>query len=136
MTVLTAPLRRARVVALRVPRITIASWVIKALSTALGESTSDYKVKVIDPVLAVAIGFVAFVLALGIQLTRGRYLVWADWLAVVMVGVFGTMAADVAHVVLGLDDRILSLACAIAHAVRGAGFRSWRWNPIVTFWAA
>jgi uncharacterized membrane-anchored protein len=33
-----------------------------------------------------------------LQFTRHRYLAWAYWLAVVGVGVFGTMAADVLHV--------------------------------------
>jgi uncharacterized membrane-anchored protein len=88
--------------ALRVPEITVYFWVIKALSTAMGESTSDYLVHVMNPVLAVAIGFVGFVCALAVQLTRHRYLAWPYWFAVVMVGVFGTMAADVLHVGFGV----------------------------------
>jgi uncharacterized membrane-anchored protein len=84
--------------ALRVPEITVYFWVIKALSTALGESTSDYLVHAMPPVLAVGLGFVGFVAALALQFSRHRYLAWAYWFAVVMVGVFGTMAADVLHV--------------------------------------
>src|SRR5262245_47139885 len=84
--------------ALRVPAITAFFWTIKALSTALGESTSDYLVHRLDPVIAVGIGFVAFVLALAVQLAMRRYVPWSYWLAVVMVGIFGTMAADVLHV--------------------------------------
>jgi hypothetical protein len=37
--------------ALRVPGITVAFWIIKGLSTAMGESTSDYLVHVMAPVL-------------------------------------------------------------------------------------
>jgi hypothetical protein len=33
-----------------------------------------------------------------LQFSRHRYLAWAYWLAVVGVGVFGTMAADVLHI--------------------------------------
>ena len=42
--------RIARQAALRVPQITVFFWVIKAMSTALGESTSDYLVHAISPV--------------------------------------------------------------------------------------
>lgn len=44
--------------ALKVPEITIWFWAIKALSTAMGESSSDYLVHAITPVLAVGLGFI------------------------------------------------------------------------------
>jgi uncharacterized membrane-anchored protein len=81
-----------------VPEITVYFWAIKLLSTAMGEATSDYLVKTFNPVLAVALGFAVFVVALVLQLSRGRYLAWSYWCAVCMVGVFGTMCADVLHV--------------------------------------
>ena len=84
--------------ALRVPEITVYFWLIKALSTAMGESTSDYLVHRLNPELAVAVGFVGFVAALLLQFSMRRYVAWTYWLGVVMVGVFGTMAADVLHV--------------------------------------
>jgi uncharacterized membrane-anchored protein len=84
--------------ALRVPEITVYFWVIKGLSTAMGEATSDYLVHAMSPVSAVGVGFVGFAAALAIQFTRHRYIAWSYWLAVVGVGVFGTMAADVLHV--------------------------------------
>jgi uncharacterized membrane-anchored protein len=87
---------------LRVPEVTAVFWAIKALSTAMGESTSDYLVHRIAPVLAVVVGFAAFLVALTLQLSRRSYVAWAYWLAVVMVGTFGTMAADVVHVALGV----------------------------------
>ena len=40
---------------LRVPEITIYFWVIKALSTAMGEATSDYLVHQLNPLIAVAL---------------------------------------------------------------------------------
>lgn len=94
--------------ALRVPEITAYFWIIKGLSTALGESTSDYLVHALDPVLAVGLGFVAFVAALLLQFRMRRYVAWAYWSAVVMVGVFGTMAADVLHVGFGVPYPISS----------------------------
>ena len=65
----------------------------------MGESTSDYLVhSSLGPATAVGLGFAGFVIALVLQFTRHRYVAWTYWLAVVMVGVFGTMAADVLHV--------------------------------------
>ena len=49
--------------ALKVPQITVYFWVIKALSTAMGESTSDYSVHAIDPVIAVLLGFSGFLVS-------------------------------------------------------------------------
>ncbi|HEU5002627.1 MAG TPA: hypothetical protein VFW71_07610 [Actinomycetota bacterium] len=83
---------------LRVPEITAFFWIIKGLSTALGESTSDYLVHAMAPVLAVLLGFAAFCFALARQFRTRGYQAWNYWLAVVMVGIFGTMAADVLHV--------------------------------------
>jgi uncharacterized membrane-anchored protein len=88
--------------ALRVPQITAFFWIIKGLSTAMGEATSDYLVRVMHPVPAVGAGFVGFVIALVLQFKQRRYRAWTYWFAVVMVGVFGTMAADVLHVGFGV----------------------------------
>jgi uncharacterized membrane-anchored protein len=86
----------------RVPEITAYFWLIKGLSTAMGESTSDYLVHRIHPVPAVLSGFAGFAVALLLQFSRRRYVAWTYWFAVVMVGVFGTMAADVLHVGFGV----------------------------------
>jgi uncharacterized membrane-anchored protein len=75
---------------------------IKLLSTAMGESTSDYSVHAIDPVIAVILGFIGFSVALALQFWVQRYIAWTYWLAVCGVGVFGTMAADVLHVRFGV----------------------------------
>jgi uncharacterized membrane-anchored protein len=109
--------------ALRVPEITAFFWVIKALSTAMGESTSDYMVHVMNPVAAVGIGFIGFVIALALQFSRRRYLAWTYWFAVVMVGVFGTMAADVLHVGFGVPYIASS---ALYGVVLAAVFITWQ----------
>jgi uncharacterized membrane-anchored protein len=98
---------------LRVPQITVAFWVIKALSTAMGESTSDFLVHAMAPQLAVVLGFVGFLFALALQFRMGRYVAWTYWFAVVMVGVFGTMAADVLHVGLGVPYTVSSILYGI-----------------------
>src|SRR5579862_7118780 len=86
----------------KVPEVTAFFWIVKILTTAMGEATSDYSVHKIDPVIAVVFGGIAFVCALALQLAVRRYIAYVYWLAVVMVAVFGTMCADVLHVRLGV----------------------------------
>jgi uncharacterized membrane-anchored protein len=92
------PLAPARYAASKVPLITIYFWIIKLLTTAMGEATSDYMVRAINPVTAVLFGFIGFVIAMVLQLRAKRYVAWIYWLAVAMVAVFGTQAADVLHI--------------------------------------
>jgi uncharacterized membrane-anchored protein len=86
----------------KVPEVTIFFWIIKLLTTAMGESTSDYLVFHINPYIAVALGGLGLLVSLALQLSVRRYIPWIYWLAVVMVAIFGTMAADVLHVALGI----------------------------------
>ncbi len=86
----------------KVPEVIVIFWIIKLLTTAFGESTSDYLVHTIDPVVAVLLGAVFFFFALGMQLWVRRYIAWVYWLAVAMIAVFGTMVADVLHVGMGV----------------------------------
>ncbi len=109
--------------ALRVPEITVYFWVIKALSTAMGEATSDYSVHAINPVIAVCLGFIGFVVALSLQFWVRRYIAWTYWLAVVGVGVFGTMAADVLHVRFGVPYAASTVLYAV---VLAAVFVTWQ----------
>ncbi len=82
----------------KVPLITAYFWIVKLLSTAMGEATSDYLVHRFNPYLAVIGGFLVFLVAILLQFRASRYRPWVYWSAVVMVAVFGTMAADVLHV--------------------------------------
>jgi uncharacterized membrane-anchored protein len=101
----------------KVPRITVYFWTIKLLTTAMGEATSDYLVHTVNPYLAVVGGFVAFVVAMAIQFRMRTYVPWAYWLAVAMVAVFGTMAADVLHVEFGVPYVVSTILFAIALAL-------------------
>jgi uncharacterized membrane-anchored protein len=108
--------------ALRVPEVTAYFWVIKALSTAMGESTSDWSVHAIDPVIAVLLGFCGFVAALSLQFWVRRYIAWTYWLAVCAVGVFGTMCADVLHVRFAVPYGVSTVLYAV---LLSALFVSW-----------
>lgn len=106
----------------KVPEVTAFFWIVKALTTAMGESTSDFLVHSLVPEVAVVFGGIAFVIALYLQFSQDRYVPWAYWLAVAMVGVFGTMAADVLHVGLGVPYVVSTVFYAIVLAVV---FRAW-----------
>jgi uncharacterized membrane-anchored protein len=97
----------------KVPEVTALFWVTKVLTTAMGESTSDFLVHRIDPVIAVCLGALGLAVALALQFFRRTYSTWVYWLAVVMVAVSGTMAADVLHVRFGVPYPVTSTCFAI-----------------------
>jgi uncharacterized membrane-anchored protein len=101
-------------VSLKVPaRIAAIFWAIKLFTTAFGESTSDYLVHSVDPYLAVIGGFFVFLVAMVLQLRTDRYVPWVYWLAVSMVAVFGTMAADVTHIEFRVPYAVSSVLFAV-----------------------
>ena len=101
----------------KVPEITVYFWIIKILTTAMGETTSDFLVTHINPIIAVALGGIGLVIALLLQLWTRRYIVWVYWFAVVMVAIFGTMIADVIHIALGIPYYVSTTCFIIALAI-------------------
>src|SRR5258708_22408757 len=92
------PVGRALPAARKVPEITIYFWIIKLLTTAMGEVTSDYVVHQITPEIAVALGGIGLGITLFLQFSTKKYVAWIYWSTVTMVAVFGTMVADVLHI--------------------------------------
>ncbi len=86
----------------KVPEVTAYFWIVKLLTTAMGEAISDYLVNDWNKYLGVLLGFVVFAVAISFQFRARTYSTGRYWLAVSMVAVFGTMCADVLHVVIGL----------------------------------
>lgn len=101
----------------KVPEVTVYFWIVKLLTTAMGESTTDFLVYQINPYVAVVLGCIGLVIALLLQFLVRRYVAWIYWLAVAMVAVFGTMAADVAHIVLGIPHLVSTIFFASALAI-------------------
>jgi uncharacterized membrane-anchored protein len=101
----------------KVPEITVLFWIIKLLTTGMGETTSDYLAHQLDPMLAVAIGGIGLAVALILQFLVRRYVAWIYWLAVVMVAIFGTMAADVLHVGLGIPYLVSTTLFSVTLAI-------------------
>lgn len=107
---------RTRAVLRKVPEVTAYFWFIKLLTTAMGEVFSDFLVHHINPVIAVAFGAIGLVAALALQFSVSKYVAWIYWLVVVMVAIFGTMAADVVHTGLGVPYLISTLLFAVVLA--------------------
>lgn len=71
-------------------------WVLKLLTTGMGEAMSDFLGQHSVP-LAAAIGIFGLWLALWLQMRAKEYRAPLYWFAVMMVAIFGTMAADGVH---------------------------------------
>ncbi|MBY8340508.1 hypothetical protein LXH13_16515 [Streptomyces spinosirectus] len=108
------PLAPVRQLANKVPEVTVYFWIIKVLTTGMGETASDLLARALGPFPAVALGALALTASLTVQFTLRRYVAWAYWTAVVMVSVFGTMAADVLHVGLGVPYAVSTPAFLLA----------------------
>lgn len=101
----------------RVPEPTASFWVVKVLTTGMGEAVSDFLVTRFDPVPTVLLTALVFVVVLGAQLRLRRYVPAMYWAAVSMVAIFGTMAADVVHVALGIPYAVSTPVFLLALAV-------------------
>jgi len=109
----------------RVPAPTASFWLIKVLTTGMGEAVSDFLVTRFDPVPTVLLTAALFAIVLGAQLRLRRFVPGMYWAAVSMVGIFGTMAADVVHVALGIPYAVSTPAFLLALT---AVFVVWRRN--------
>lgn len=101
----------------KVPEITAYFWIVKILTTAMGEATSDFFVRRFSPVLAVVVAAIVLAIALILQISARKYKAWVYWFAVVMVAIFGTMAADVLHIRFGVPYLISTILFAITLTV-------------------
>lgn len=80
----------------KVPAVTLIFWLVKMMSTTVGETAADYLIfnLHLGLLLTSAIMFAGLVWALWIQISASRYAPWKYWLAVVMVSIFGTLITD------------------------------------------
>ena len=123
MSTPTAAVEKSPAALSTVPEVTVLFWVAKVLTTGMGETASDFLAHHLDPVVAGGLGAVGLVAALALQLRARRYVPWVYWLAVAMVSVFGTMAADVVHVILGIPYAVSTVVFVLTLA---AVFAVWR----------
>ncbi|MDQ6925082.1 MAG: hypothetical protein M3154_02465 [Candidatus Eremiobacteraeota bacterium] len=102
----------------KVPQITLFFWIIKVLSTTVGEALADF----LNTKLGLGLINTSYVLsglflvALAVQLTRTRYIPAVYWTVVVLVSVVGTLVSDtlVDKLGLGLQTTTIAFSCALA----------------------
>jgi uncharacterized membrane-anchored protein len=99
---LSSTTHQAQRIFTKVPEITACFWITKVLTTGMGEVFSDYLFNTLTHPIAIAIGGLSLIASLALQFSVRRYVAWIYWLAVVVVSIFGTMAADFLHSGLGI----------------------------------
>jgi uncharacterized membrane-anchored protein len=114
--------RRPPLSATKVPEITALFWLVKVLTTGMGEAASDWLAND-DLVLAAGVGLVGFAVAMVLQLRAPGYSAARYWFAVAMVAVFGTMAADGVHRVIGVP-----YAATTTFYIVALGLVFWLWH--------
>jgi uncharacterized membrane-anchored protein len=106
----------------KVPALVALFWVVKILTTGMGESASDYLAHwgIYVPGVLGALGLTA---ALVWQFRTPGYRALPYWTTVAMVAIFGTVAADGMRQLLGVSLPLLTTAYAAALA---AVLLTWR----------
>ena len=96
-----AAVPRREPIAAKVPEVTFLFWVLKLLTTAAGEATSDY-LALHGYALAGVVEVTIFVVAVVVQFSTRRYIAAAYWFLALAIAIFGTGAADFMHLVIGI----------------------------------
>jgi uncharacterized membrane-anchored protein len=104
-------------VAAKVPEITFLFWVIKILTTAGGEATSDYLAVDHGRLVAAFIEALLFLICLIWQFRTRRYTAAAYWALAYAIAIFGTGVADAMHLFIGIPYAGTTALWAIVLAV-------------------
>ena len=97
----------------KVPEVFLLFWVVKLLTTGIGEAGADFLGTVSIP-LAAVVGIGGFFAVLRVQLRADDYHPVRYWTTVLMVALFGTMIADGPHVALGTPYYVDSVLYLLA----------------------
>jgi uncharacterized membrane-anchored protein len=132
----------------KVPEITLTFWIIKIMSTTVGETGADYLAVHVGLGTAITGGIMLALLiaALLMQLRSRQYVPWLYWLTVVLVSVVGTQITDALtdglDVSLYASTTIFGLMLAATFAIWYSVERTLSIDSIVTtrrelfYWAA
>jgi uncharacterized membrane-anchored protein len=123
MPVMPSRTASTRRVLTKVPEITAVFWILKLITTGMGEAMSDSLGQASVP-LAAAVGIFGMILALRLQLRQTEYRAPYYWFTVMMVAIFGTMAADGIHDGAGIGYGVTTPVFALITA----GIFYWWWR--------
>jgi uncharacterized membrane-anchored protein len=87
--------------AAKVPEITAVFWILKLLTTAAGEATSDY-LSTHNRIVGAFVEIVILVIALLLQFSCRRYFAPAYWFLALAIAISGTGVSDVMHLTFGI----------------------------------
>ncbi|WP_447652297.1 COG4705 family protein [Pseudomonas abietaniphila] len=108
----------------KVPEVTLSFWVIKIMSTTVGETFADFLA--VDAGLGAAVTTIGMAtllaIALFFQLRSRAYIPWIYWLTVVLVSIVGTQITDVLTDML---DVSLYTSTAVFSGLLAATFLIW-----------
>lgn len=107
----------------KVPEVTALFWIIKILSTTIGETAADFlnvNLNLGLTITSVIMGVVFFIV-LAIQFRTEKYTPVIYWLTVALISVFGTLVtdnlSDNLHVPLEYSTILFSIVLAITFAI-------------------
>ena len=108
----------------KVPQVTLIFWIIKVMSTTVGETGADYLAVHVGLGVAITNGVMLalLIMALLLQLSARQYVPWRYWVTVVLVSVVGTQITDF------LTDKLdisLYVSTAVFTVILAAVFAIW-----------
>lgn len=122
----------------KVPEVTLIFWIIKIMSTTVGETGADYLAVHVGLGTGLTGGIMAMLLggALLLQQRARAYVPWIYWLTVVLVSVVGTQITDALtdglNVSLYVSTTVFAVALAAIFATWYAAERTLSIHTIVT----
>jgi uncharacterized membrane-anchored protein len=99
-------------VAAKVPEIIFLFWVVKILTTAGGEATSDY-LKTFGNIGGGGTELLVFAVGLVLQFGTRRYRAFAYWFLAYAIAIFGTGVSDFLHLDVGIPYAGTTLLWAV-----------------------
>ena len=114
-----SPSQNLRAMLNKVPEVTLAFWVIKIMSTTVGETGADYLAihAGLGSTTTTAIMTMLFAAMLVLQMRARRYVPWKYWLTVVLVSIVGTQITDALTDGFGVSLYTSTAAFAVALSV-------------------
>jgi uncharacterized membrane-anchored protein len=103
-------------VAAKVPEVILVFWIVKILTTAGGEATSDY-LKTWGNIRGGGTEIILFVAGLVIQFSTRRYRAFAYWFLAFSIAIFGTGVADFLHLDVGISYAGTTVLWAVILAI-------------------
>ncbi len=99
----------------KVPEVTLGFWVVKIMSTTVGETGADYLAVNADwgQVITTGVMLALLISALFLQIHFRRHVPWVYWLTVILVSIVGTQITDLLTDKLNISLYISSAAFAL-----------------------